>query len=178
MPNVWLVISKKWKSTIDFMVFHPTDKIPSILQVHQGQKLKRWKLLHKKVFVGETNFHIWDTWSIRCHYPRHCTILGKKHIYFHLVHSRRVHILGHTTECNIALGQCSCSKRPPTTRWVFNVSGIEDEYCTSSGSSGEFFWTVNRNLARKDFAENDVFDCASYPIHWPFLVMGFVVVPF
>ena len=142
MPNVWLVISKKWKSTIDFMVFHPTDKIPSILQVHQGQKLKRWKLLHKKVFVGETNFHIWDTWSIRCHYPRHCTILGKKHIYFHLVHSRRVHILGHTTECNIALGQCSCSKRPPTTRWVFNVSGIEDEYCTSSGLSG--IWAVGR----------------------------------
>ena len=37
-------------------------------------------------------------------------ILGRKHMYSHLVHSRRVHILGHTTECNVALDQCSCSK--------------------------------------------------------------------
>ena len=30
------------------MVFDPTDKIPSVLQLHQGQNIKRWKLLHKK----------------------------------------------------------------------------------------------------------------------------------
>ena len=44
--------------------------------------------------------------------------------------------------------------------------------------SGEFFWTANHNFARKDFAENGVFYCASYPIHWPFLMMGFFVVSF
>ena len=119
MPNVWLAMSKKWKSTVDFMVFHPANKIPSVLQLHQGQNLKQWKLLYKKVFVRETNFHIRGTWFIRRHYPRHCAILGRKHIYSHLAHSRRVHILGHTTECSIALGQCSCSK---TSVMVFCVS--------------------------------------------------------
>ena len=49
----------------------------------------------------------------------HCTILGRKHIYSHLVHSQRIHILGHTTECNVALGQCSYSK---TSGMVFCVS--------------------------------------------------------
>ena len=117
--NVWLAMSKKWKSTVDFMVFHPTDKIPSILQLHQGQKLKRWQVLHKKSIVRETNFHIWNTWFIRRHYLRHCTILGRNHICSHLVHSRRVHILGDTTECNVALDQCSCNK---TSGIVFCVS--------------------------------------------------------
>ena len=119
MPNIRMVMSKKWNSAVDFMVFHPTDKIPSTLQLQQAQNLKRWKLLHRKVFVRKTNFHIWDTWSIHRHYPRHCTILGRKHIYSHLIHSRRVHILGHTTERNIALGQCSGSK---TLGTVFCVS--------------------------------------------------------
>ena len=73
----------------------------------------------QKSIVLETNFHIWDTWSIRRHYPRHCTILGRKHMYFPLVHSRRDHILGHNTECNVALDQCSCSK---TSGVVFCVS--------------------------------------------------------
>ena len=45
-------------------------------------------------------------------------------------------------------------------------------------TSGEFFWTANHNFARKDFAENSVFHCASYPIHSPFLMMGFLVVSF
>ena len=71
-----------------------------------------------KSIVPETNFHIWDTSSIRRHYPRHCTISGRKYIYSHLVHSQRVHILGHTTECNVALYQCSCSK---TSGMVFCV---------------------------------------------------------
>ena len=39
-------------------------------------------------------------------------------MYFPLVHSRRVQILGHTTECNVALDQCSCSK---TSGMVFCV---------------------------------------------------------
>ena len=43
---------------------------------------------------------------------------------------------------------------------------------------GEFFWTVNHNFARKDFVENGVFHCASYHIHWPFPMIGFVVEPF
>ena len=42
--------------------------------------------------------------------PRHCTILGRKHMYSPFVHSRRVHLLGHTTVCKVALDQCSCSK--------------------------------------------------------------------
>ena len=46
-------------------------------------------------------------------------ILGRKHIYSHLVHSRRVHILGHTTRCNVALDQCLCSK---ASGMVFCVS--------------------------------------------------------
>ena len=40
-------------------------------------------------------------------------------MYSHLVHSRCVHILGHATECNLALDQCSCSK---TSGMVFCVS--------------------------------------------------------
>ena len=73
----------------------------------------------QKSIVRETNFHIRDSWSIRPHYPRHCTILGRKHMYSPLIHSRRVHILDHTTECNVALDQCSCSK---TSVMVFCVS--------------------------------------------------------
>ena len=53
----------------------------------------------QKSIVHETNFYTWYTWSIRRHYPWHCTILGRKHMYSHLAHSRRVRILGHTTEC-------------------------------------------------------------------------------
>ena len=49
-------MSKKLKSTVDFMVFHPTDKIPSILQLHQGQNLKRWQLLHKKALLMKPIF--------------------------------------------------------------------------------------------------------------------------
>ena len=41
---------------------------PFNITLHQGQKLKRWQLLHKKNIVRETNFHIWDTWSIRALY--------------------------------------------------------------------------------------------------------------
>ena len=44
--------------------------------------------------------------------------------------------------------------------------------------SDEFFCTANHNFARKDFAENGAFHCAYYPIHWPFPMMGFVVVSF
>ena len=43
---------------------------------------------------------------------------------------------------------------------------------------GEFFGTANHNLTRKDFAEYGVFHCASYPIHWLFPMIGFVVVSF
>ena len=43
---------------------------------------------------------------------------------------------------------------------------------------GELFWTANYNLTRKDFVENGAFHRASYPIHWSFPMMGFVVVPF
>ena len=42
----------------------------------------------------------------------------KVHV-FSCCHSRRVHILGHNTECNVALDQCSCSK---TSGMVFCVS--------------------------------------------------------
>ena len=42
----------------------------------------------------------------------------KVHVFF-CCHSQRVHILGHTTECNVALDQCSCSK---TSGMVFYVS--------------------------------------------------------
>ena len=42
-----------------------------------------------------------------------------KHMYHDFVHSRRVHILGHTTEYNVALDQCSCIK---TSGMVFCVS--------------------------------------------------------
>ena len=73
----------------------------------------------QKSIVRETNFHIWDTWSIRRHYPQHCTILGRRHMYSPLVHSWRAHILRHTTVCNVALDQCSCSK---TSGVVFCVS--------------------------------------------------------
>ena len=73
----------------------------------------------QKSIVGETNFHILDTSSIRRHYPRYCTIFGRKHMYFPLLHSRRVQIPGHITECNVALDQCSCSK---TSVMVFCVS--------------------------------------------------------
>ena len=52
-------------------------------------------------------------------HSQHCTILGGNHIYSHLVHSRRVHILGHTTRCNVALDQCLCSK---ASGMVFCVS--------------------------------------------------------
>ena len=75
----------------------------------------------QKRIVRETNVHIWDTWSIRRHYPRHCTVLGRKLKYSHLVHFRRVHILGHTTECNVALDQCSFRK----------ISGMV--FCVSKG---------------------------------------------
>ena len=83
----------------------------------------RWKAqvmttTPQKSIVCETNFHIWHTWSIRRHYPWHCTILGRKHMYSHLVHSRRVRILGHTTECNVALDQYSFSK---TSGMVFCI---------------------------------------------------------
>ena len=44
--------------------------------------------------------------------------------------------------------------------------------------SGKFLWTANDNFARKDFAENGVFHCASYPIHWLFPINGFVAVSF
>ena len=44
--------------------------------------------------------------------------------------------------------------------------------------SGEFFWTASHNFARKDFAEYGVFHCASYPIHWLFPMIGFVLVSF
>ena len=54
--NLWLAMSKKWKSTVDFMVFHQTDKIPSILQLHQDEKLKRWQLLHKKALFVKPVF--------------------------------------------------------------------------------------------------------------------------
>ena len=64
----------------------------------------------QKRIVRETNIHIWDTWFIGRLYALHCTILGRKHIYSHLVHSQRFHILSHTTECNVALDQCSYSK--------------------------------------------------------------------
>ena len=84
----------------------------------------------QKIIVRKTNFHILDTWSIQCRYPRHCTILDRKHMYSHLVHSRHVDILGHTTKCNVALDQCTCNKTSGM------VSDIEDEYCISSGSSG------------------------------------------
>ena len=56
IPNVWLAMSKKWKFIVDFMVFQPTDKIPSILQLHHGQKLKRWQLLHKKALFMKPIF--------------------------------------------------------------------------------------------------------------------------
>ena len=87
--------------------------------------------------VRETNFHIWDTWSIRRHYPRHCMILGRKHIYSHLVHSRRVHILGHTTECNVTLDQCWYSK---TSGMVFCVS---KGYEPLGGSLTYQVWKMN-----------------------------------
>ena len=40
-------------------------------------------------------------------------------MYSHLVHPRRFHILGHTTDCNVALDQSSSSK---TSGMVFCVS--------------------------------------------------------
>ena len=40
-------------------------------------------------------------------------------MYSPIVHSRRVHVLGNTTECNMALDQYSCSK---TSGMVFSVS--------------------------------------------------------
>ena len=126
-------------------------------------------------------------------------------MYSHLVHSRRVHILGHNTECNVALDQCSCSKtsgmvfcvskghKPlggSLTYQVLNMNTVHPqarlEFQLSEGRihladlismSGEFFWTANHKFAGKDFAENVVFHCAFYPIHWPFPMMGFVVVP-
>ena len=121
---------------------------PFNITLHQGQKLKRWQLLHKKALFVKPIFTYGthDPFEHCTIHSQHCTILGGNHIYSHLVHSRRVHILGHTTRCNVALDQCLCSKasgmvffcfkRAQTTRQVFNVSGIEDEYCTSSGSSG------------------------------------------
>ena len=42
-------------------------------------------------------------------------------MYSRLVHFRGVHILGHTTECNVGLDQWSCSK----------ISGIV--FCVSKG---------------------------------------------
>ena len=66
-------------------------------------------------------------------------------MYSHLAHPRRFHILGYTTECNVALDQSSCSK---TSGMVFCISKghkqlggslmyqVLKEYSTYSGSSG------------------------------------------
>ena len=94
-------------------------------------------------------------------------------MYSRLVHSQGVHILGHTTEYNVALDQCSCSK----------TSGMA--ICVSKGQEplgGSLTYQVLKmNTAhsqaclefqlsegRVNRLENGVFHCASYPIHWPF----------
>ena len=102
--------------------FHglPTNRQnPFNITATPWSKAKAMTATPQKSIVHETNFYTWKTWSIRRHYPWHCTILGRKHMYSHLAHSRRVHILDHTTECNVALDQYSCSK---TSGMVFCVS--------------------------------------------------------
>ena len=94
---------------------------PFNITLHQGQNLKRWQLLHKKAFFMKPIFTYGtlDPFEHCTIHSQHCTILGRNHIYSHLVHSRRAHILGHTTRCNVALDQCLCSK---ASGMVFFVS--------------------------------------------------------
>ena len=96
---------------------------PFNITLHQGQKLKRWQLLHKKALFVKPIFTYGtlDPFEHCTIHSQHCTILGRNYIYSHLVHSRRVHILGHTTRCNVALDQCLCSK---TAVMVFCVSKV------------------------------------------------------
>ena len=118
IQNVWLAMSKKWKSSVGFMVFHPKDKIPLILQLHQGENIKWWQLLHKKALFVKPIF----TYGTLDPFDVIITSLydfSRKHMCFPLAHSRRVHIPDHNTERNVALDQCSCSK---TSGMVFCVS--------------------------------------------------------
>ena len=63
--------------------------------------------------------------------------------------------------------------------WNFSCRKVElIDLADLISISGEFFWITNHNCCRKDFSENRVFNCVSYPIHWSFFMIGFVVVPF
>ena len=73
----------------------------------------------QKSIVREINFHIWKTWSIWRHYPRHCTILGRKHMYSHLAIIDVSTFWAITLSVILALDQCSCSK---TSTMVFCIS--------------------------------------------------------
>ena len=110
-------------------------------QLHQGQKLKRWQLLHKKaLFVKPIfTFGTFDPFDVIDH--------SIVRFQAEISHTLILSILDVSTSWTIPLSAMwlwisahlvklqvwsFVFRKTQTTRWVFNVSGIEDEYCTSS----------------------------------------------
>ena len=124
---------------------HPTDKIPSILQLHQGKNFKRLQLLHKKALFVKPIFTYGtlDPFDVIIHsivqfqVESTCflllSILDVSTFWTIPLSVMWLWISAYAVKLQVWY---FVFRNAQTTWWVFNVSGIEDEHCTSSGSSG------------------------------------------
>ena len=124
---------------------HPTDKTPSILQLHQGKNLKRLQLLHKKALFVKPIFTYGtlDPFDVIIHsivqFQAESTcflLLSILDVSTFWAIPLSVMWLWISTYAVKLQVWYFVFRNAQTTWWVFNVSGIEDEHCTSSGSSG------------------------------------------